>query len=410
MSSTLLSTLSIALDYVWSPDKKLRALVLDLHPETSAPIDIPLLLRVLDDTFHGPAPTLILRTRNSALMRDLVLGVHEKNIWIMVPETSLLSDEVFLAQAQEACQNGAQLVWSGKGAEQPHESLQGLYMKHFQNFKPERMRMIQRAGNRDALPLPNTAVRKDQISAGIDNEIFLIHCIEEKKVWGVAGWPFKPLVQQMRAQSSTPSYQAVANMSRAIEKEASIEKLEYLLGQDPILAYRFIRFVNSVVISRGQPIESLRRGLAMVGLSKVGEWLDDQLIGAVEPGNLDPLRVQMVFRAMLTEYLLDPGADQELKAELYLCGLFSQLDILLNELMPNVLQRIPLPERVLSAIGGRRGVYWVALDMAFALESGDAVQVSQRGITHGTPPSQVNKALLRVLSGLSSITPVQPLL
>jgi c-di-GMP-related signal transduction protein len=99
-----------------------------------------------------------------------------------------------------------------------------------------------------------------------------------------------------------------------------------------------------------------------------------------------------------------------LKSELYLCGLFSQLDILLNELMPTVLQRIPLPERVLSAIGGRRGVYWAALDMAFALEAGDAVLVSQRGIIHGTPPSQVNKALLRVMSGLSSITTVQPLL
>ena len=410
MSSTLLSTLSIAMDYVWSPDKKLRALVLDLHPETSAPIDIPLLLRVLDDTFHLPAPTLILRTHNEALLRALVHGVHEKNKWILVPETSLLSDEIFLAQAQEACLQGAQLVWSGKGAEKPHESLQGLYMKHFQNYKPEREQMIQRAGYQEVSPLPNTAVRQDQICAGIDNEIFLIHCIEEKKVWGVAGWPFKPLVLQMVAQSSSPSFEAVRSLSRAIENEASIEKLESLLGQDPILAYRFIRFVNSVVVSRGQPIESLRRGLAMVGLSKVGEWLEDQCIGAVEPGNLDPLRVQMVFRAMLTEYLLDPGADQELKSELYLCGLFSQLDILLNELMPTVLQRIPLPERVLSAIGGRRGVYWAALDMAFALEAGDAVLVSQRGIIHGTPPSQVNKALLRVMSGLSSITTVQPLL
>ena len=148
----------------------------------------------------------------------------------------------------------------------------------------------------------------------------------------------------------------------------------------------------------------------MVGLSKVHEWLDDQLMGAVEPGNLDPLRAQMVFRAMLTEYLLDPGADQELKAELYLCGLFSQLDLFLNELMPTVLQRIPLPERVLSAIGGRRGVYWAALDMAFALESGNAVLVSQRGIQYGTSPSQVNKALLRAMSSLSSIATTEPML
>lgn len=410
MSSTLLSTLSMAFSYVWSSNAKLRALVLDLHPETSAPVDIPLLLRVLDDTFQVPTPTLILRTSHPVLLRDLVQGVREKNIWVMVPEGSLLSDEVFLAQAQEACQQGAKLVWSGRGAEQPHESVQDLYVKHFQNFKQERERMVQRAGNLDAPPLPTTSVRSDQISAGIDNPIFLTHCITEKKVWGIADWPSKPLVLSMLAQSSSPSLQAVEKMSRAIDKEASIERLEALLGQDPILAYRFFRYVNSVAVSRGQPITSLRRGLAMVGLSKVDEWLDDQLIGAVEPGNLDPLRAQMVFRAMLTEYLLDPGADQELKAELYICGLFSQLDLFLNELMPTVLQRIPLPERVLSAIGGRRGVYWAALDLAFALESGDAILVSQRGIKYGTSPSQVNKALLRALSGLSSIAAAEPLL
>jgi hypothetical protein len=48
--------------------------------------------------------------------------------------------------------------------------------------------------------------------------------------------------------------------------------------------------------------------------------------------------------------------------------------------------------------------------MAFALESGNAVLVSQRGIQYGTSPSQVNKALLRSLSSLSSIAAAEPLL
>lgn len=409
MSSTLLSTLSMAFSHVWSSNRKLRALVLDLYPETSAPIDVPLLLRVLDDTFQVPAPILILRTSHAALLRCLVQGVREKNIWIMVPETRLLCDADFLVQAQEACLHGAQLVWSGQGAEQPHESLQGLYVKHFQNYQHEREQMIQGAGQLAAPPLPNTAVRSDQICAGIDNPIFLSHCIADQKVWGVAGWPLKTLVLQMLTQSSSPSLQAVDKMIRAIENEASSEKLEALLGQDPILAYRFFRYVNSVAVSIGQPISSLRRGLAMLGLSKVNEWLNDQRMGAVEPGNLDPLRAQVVLRAMLTENLLNPGADQELKSELYLCGLFSQLDIFLNEMMPTVLQQIPLPERVVSAIGGRRGVYWAALDMAFALESGDALLVSQLGIKHSTSPTQVNKALLRALSSLSSISSAEPL-
>jgi c-di-GMP-related signal transduction protein len=105
----------------------------------------------------------------------------------------------------------------------------------------------------------------------------------------------------------------------------------------------------------------------------------------------------MVFRALLTEYLLDAGLDQDLQKELYLSGLFSQLDIILDERMPAVLQRAPLPDRVLSAIGSHTGVYWPALDMARTIENGDAQQVSQRGNLHKISPVQVNKAILRML-------------
>jgi hypothetical protein len=48
--------------------------------------------------------------------------------------------------------------------------------------------------------------------------------------------------------------------------------------------------------------------------------------------------------------------------------------------------------------------------MAFALESGNAVLVSQRGIQYGTSPSQVNKALLRAMSSLSSIATTETML
>ena len=195
-------------------------------------------------------------------------------------------------------------------------------------------------------------------------------------------------------------------MIKGLDADASTDQLETLLSRDAILTYRFLRYINSVMLGRRNPIDTPRKGLTMAGLSKVRTWLDDQIIGATSNPDLDPIRFQMVLRGLLTERVLDAGVDLELKRELYLCGLLSQIDVLLQEQMSTVLQRIVLPDRVLTAIGGQRGVYWPALDMVAAVESGLSTQVSQRGLVHRIAPAQVNKAILSTLGLLSQTTQV----
>jgi c-di-GMP-related signal transduction protein len=58
----------------------------------------------------------------------------------------------------------------------------------------------------------------------------------------------------------------------------------------------------------------------------------------------------MVLRARLMEQLIEPGLQHELRSEVYLCGLLSQLDDLLGEPVGTILHRIPLSDRVFDAI------------------------------------------------------------
>jgi hypothetical protein len=61
---------------------------------------------------------------------------------------------------------------------------------------------------------------------------------------------------------------------------------------------------------------------------------------------MQPIRESMVMRARLTTLLLNPGVENELRREIYLCALLSQMDELLREPLGTILRRIPLSEHL----------------------------------------------------------------
>ena len=402
MSLALLGSVSLALQYIWGPSRRLRGLRIDIHPESATPFDAKNFLQILQESFRGPMPVLILSSRHFSVIKRLLATVADEKIWIELPPRALETDLELLELAQQAKLRGTSLVWSGEATQRPDPDYALLYARQILDLQPECLRMSLRAGNAEPPEIPTIPIHAGQIYRGVESKALLNHCLDAQKVWGLMGWSGKGLVQGCRGEASAPSLLAVMGMIKAVDNDASIDQLEQMLSRDPVLAYRFLRFVNSAAVGRRTDIDSLRRGLTLVGLKMVSEWLNEQLAGASGNADLQPLRTQMVFRALLTEHLLDAGVDQDLQKELYLSGLFSQLDLILDERMPAVLQRAPLPDRILSAIGSNRGVYWPALDMARTIETGDAQQVSQRGNLHKLSPVQVNKAILRVLGLLST--------
>lgn len=403
MSFALLGSVSLGLQYIWGSSRRLRGIRIDVHPESATPLDAKHLLQVLQESFRGPMPTLILSSRNFSVIKSLLATVADEKLWIELPPRALETDLELLELAQQAKQRGASLVWSGEATQQPDPDYALLFSRQILDLHPECVRMSLRAGNAEPPSIPTLPIYPGQIYRGVDNRELLHHCLDVKNIWGLMGWSGKGVVQANKGEASAPSLSAVTAMLKAVDNDASIDQLEQMLSRDPILAYRFLRFINSVALGRRTDIDSLRRGLTLVGLKMVSEWLNEQLAAASGSADLQPLRTQMVFRAVLTEHLLDAGVDQELQKELYLSGLFSQLDLILDERMPAVLQRTPLPDRILSAVGSHSGVYWPALDIARTIETGVAQQVSQRGSLHKISPVQVNKAIMRLLGHLPTV-------
>jgi c-di-GMP-related signal transduction protein len=106
----------------------------------------------------------------------------------------------------------------------------------------------------------------------------------------------------------------------------------------------------------------------------------------------------MVLRARIMERLADAGVEDDLRREVFLCGIFSQVDLLLGEALGASIHRLPLPGRVASAILGQTGPYAPWLEVAEALESGSTRVIREVCKAHDIATEDVNRALLRALA------------
>jgi EAL and modified HD-GYP domain-containing signal transduction protein len=136
----------------------------------------------------------------------------------------------------------------------------------------------------------------------------------------------------------------------------------------------------------------------VLGYSMLRAWLLEQLPHASSDLNLLPVRTAMVLRARLMAQLMHTGESDELRRELYLCGLLSQIDLMLGEAQSAALSRFPAPDRVTSAILSHSGPYAPYLDMAITLESPPTPDTRLRCNANQMPIEAVNRALLRTLS------------
>jgi hypothetical protein len=327
--------------------------------------------------------------------------------WVVV-HSRALADPVVAQRVHQAHQRGVIMVWRGEPGERPPPALGDCFAKRMITLTAEEaltglrvsLRKFNNSGISPSGGTQGTAspVEKDHIYEGLASWVLTEHCLDQQGAWAVAGWPMEDVLHGYKHQRMQPAHATILKLLKAIDADESVEAIEHLLSEEPILAYRFMRYINSVGLGLRTEVESIRHGLLVLGYSLFQTWLAEQLPHATSDLNLQPVRTALVIRARLMDHLLDAGDGGDLRREVYLCGLLSQIDLLLGEPLTTALQRFPLPERIVSAILNNAGPYAPYLEVATALESSSTHLTHTLCETHEMAFEDVNRALLRTLS------------
>jgi EAL and modified HD-GYP domain-containing signal transduction protein len=163
-------------------------------------------------------------------------------------------------------------------------------------------------------------------------------------------------------------------LQAASRPELDLREIEELIESEPSAAYRLLRYLNSSRFSFAEPINTVAQALNMLGTRETRHWV--RLTATLCAGQHKPsvLILSALTRARFCE-LIGP---QVLAGEtdLFLLGMLSLMDVIIDLPMPRVLEGLPLSQDFrLTLLGGEtqlRPVYQLML----AQEAGDWAALS----------------------------------
>jgi len=395
MSHTVLDSMALGYQPIWNPGRQLAAVrlqVLSVHPEA---MDAAHLMEALGDDWPAAAPTLILSIGSAQLRRQALACEPAENVWLEWPADDLEQPDA-QALLSTAVRRGHRLLRRIEvsrlhpGWVSPVDSRSLVQVDAVSSLA-----LLQAQAQGQPLPL----IMPGHLYAGIGNQQLAAHCLDTAGAWGLLGWPEEDVLQARQSRPQACDIAVIDQILQAVREETSLEHLERLVRQDPVLVYRLLLLVNSASFNSRREIGSIRHALMMLGFTALSGWLLEQRRHGESDIDLHPVRYAMVMRSRLAQHMLAPGSEDDLRAEVYLTALFSQLDRLMHLPLPELLMRLPLSARVLDAALRREGLYHPLLELAAA--QGDPVRLTDLPRLcqeHEISLEDANRALIRMLA------------
>jgi EAL and modified HD-GYP domain-containing signal transduction protein len=158
-----------------------------------------------------------------------------------------------------------------------------------------------------------------------------------------------------------------------------------------------MRYLNSPAFGLSVEINSFGHALMMLGYGRLKRWLALLLASSAKGVNATPVMYAAVRRGLLMEELGREQGDAEMRGEMFICGVFSLLDRLLQQPFSELLPNVPVPERVAQALRGEGGPYQPYLELVRAIEQESVYDLRERAEALMLGPTTVNRAVLVAL-------------
>lgn len=153
------------------------------------------------------------------------------------------------------------------------------------------------------------------------------------------------------------------------EPEVNVRDLEAIIKQEASVCYRLLRYLNSAAFAIQNEVHSIRHALTLLGEREVRRWV--RLVATLTAGEnrSSELLVSAMVRARFCE-LLSPKVPHG-DSDLFLMGLLSLIDAIMEIPMTQVLENIPVDHDTKAVLLGEDGKLRPLYDLMIARETGN---------------------------------------
>ena len=198
----------------------------------------------------------------------------------------------------------------------------------------------------------------------------------------------KPAVLQAKA---TPEFRLTYLMllQEVVKSDVDLRKVAAIIGRDVTLSYKLLRYINSAYFGLRRTIASIPEALRLLGERELKRWASLLGLAALASNKPAELVVEAALRARFCEGLAEDTGLAHRREELFLLGMFSLLDAILDRPLLGLLQELPIPPTVKAALLGEASPLRDVYDCVLTYVTGDWDHLSARMDTLGLGEEEV---------------------
>lgn len=125
-------------------------------------------------------------------------------------------------------------------------------------------------------------------------------------------------------------------------EEPNFRSIASIFEQDTGLSYKLLKLANSAYFSSGKPVKSIQQALVQIGTTELTGWIYLLFLRGIQSAENREMIKNSIIRGKLMSLLCNANGKDELAGQGLFVGIFSSLDVIVNQSMESVLQGLPL--------------------------------------------------------------------
>lgn len=211
--------------------------------------------------------------------------------------------------------------------------------------------------------------------------------------------PFASNRENWRPAKSEINRLRVIEVLNMIRAGAEFDAISDCLRTEPVLTFKLLRYINSPGVGLQKKIGEISQALLVLGRERFHRWLSLMLFDFNRHGYHESvLNEQVLARARFMEMLAGQVRVPAEADQLFMTGLFSMLDVMMDQPLADVLKQVSLPEAVTAALKGKPGSMRDALLLAIAVESGNTDEMAAAAAQCGLDAKIVTSVMVEALT------------
>jgi len=187
---------------------------------------------------------------------------------------------------------------------------------------------------------------------------------------------------------------ALTLLKRINEDDFDLGDIADTIGRDPSLSISLLRFINTVM---PREIESIRNAVAILGQKEVKRWATAAISIQLADDKPNEITKLSLIRARFAENLSKAFSVGVFAPSLFMMGLFSLLDVILERPMEEAVKEVALDEGVKAALVDKGGDFYKILEFMYAYEHANWDEVAIQMVKYDLELEEITTAFVDAL-------------